>query len=200
MRVARLYLDYIDPGSYLVERRLAALEGDASWRLERRPWEVRRPPEPLIDPRDPAWTGYWDEMVARLGNGADGWPRPSLVPWTGKAHELGLFAREKGCFDRVHPALYRAFLRDGRDIGRVDVLVELGQEAGLDLTELKAVLDVDRYSDDLAEVRARAEELGVRGVPTLVLGDRVLEGVHDREALERFLADDDDVVNQDKDE
>lgn len=188
MLEARLYLDYIDPGSYLMERRLRRAAQAAGVRWRTLPWEVRRPPEPLLDPDDPAWRDYWRSTVAESADGAalNAEP-PALVPWTRKAHELGMFAREKGCFDTVHASLFEAFLRECRDIGRVDVLVELGREAGLDLTEMKAVLDVDRFAGALDEVRESAAALGVRGVPTLVCGEEILEGIHDGETLARFL-------------
>ena len=57
----------------------------------------------------------------------------------------------------------------------------------LDRTEVKAVLDVDRHASELDRVRAEASAKGVRGVPTLVAGDRVLEGVHDSDAILAFL-------------
>lgn len=197
MLEARLYVDYIDPGSYLMDRRVRRAAEAAGVGFRTVPWEVRRPPEPLLDPDDPAWVAYWRDMASRAGELLSPEP-PGLVPWTRKAHELGLFAREKGCFDTVHASLFRAFLREGRDIGRVDVLVELGREAGLDLTEMKAVLDVDRFTRVLDEVREASATPGVRGVPTLVCGGEILEGIHDDEALERFLADgkNDDTNNE----
>lgn len=187
MLEARLYVDYIDPGSYLMDGRLRRAAQTVGVTHRTAPWEVRRPPEPLLDPRDPAWVSYWRDMAAQAGDLLSA-EAPTLVPWTRKAHELGLFAREKGCFDTVHASLFRAFLLEGRDIGRVDVLVELGREAGLDLTEMKAALDVDRFAGVLDEVRDSGAALGIRGVPTLVYGGEILEGIHDEEALARFLA------------
>lgn len=178
----------MDPGSFLMDRRLRELEGDPELVVERLPWEVVVPPSPLLDPADPAWTGYWDDMAGEGVEVGLELVRPTLVPWTRKAHELALLAREKGCFDRVHQALFRTFHLEGRDIGRVDVLVSLGRDAGLDLTETKAVLDIDRLAPDLEAVRMEGEALGVRGVPSLVLGDDIAEGVLSTSELKTFLA------------
>lgn len=186
----RFYLDYMDPGSFLMDGRLRVLERELELVVERLPWEVVPPPGALLDPTDPSWTGYWESMAAE--GAADGLEltRPALVPWTRKAHELGLLAREKGCFDKVHQAVFRAFHMEGRDIGRVDVLVSLGRDAGLDLTETKAVLDIDRLAPDLEAVRAEGKSLGVRGVPSLVLGEQVIEGVHGAPELKTFFSGD----------
>ncbi|HSG47965.1 MAG TPA: DsbA family protein [Longimicrobiales bacterium] len=187
MLQARLYLDYVDPGSFLMDRRLTALEETLALSVERLAWEVRRPPEPLLDPEDPAWTGYWREMAHEArGEGVE-LVEPGLVPWTRKAHELALHAREKGCFDKVHRALMDAFHLEGLDLGRVDVLVTLGSGVGLDLSETKAVLDVDRHAETLAMVRNEGVQRGVRGVPTLVCGGALLEGVHSTDDIAGFL-------------
>ena len=185
----RLYLDYIDPGSFLMDRRTGAVERDLEITVERLPWEVRRPPEPLLDAGDPAWVQYWQEMAAQGRQMGLEMVAPALVPWTRKAHELALPAREKGCFDSVHRALMNAFHLEGVDLGRVDVLVELGKAAGLERTETKAVLDVDRHAEVLAEVRSGGARSGVRGVPTMVCGDAVLEGVRTEVEIRDFLTD-----------
>lgn len=185
----RIYLDYIDPGSFLMDRRLRALETSTAITVERLPWEVRRPPDPMLDPDDNAWVEYWTDMARQARGEGVSLVRPELVPWTRKAHELALLAGEKGCFDKVHRALMEGFQVQGRDLGRVDLLVELGHAQGLDLTEVKAVLDVDRHAETLDRIRDEARALGVRGVPTLVAGPRVMEGVHGVEALQEFLND-----------
>ena len=187
MLQVRLYLDYIDPGSFLMDRRLRSLTSVIPMEVQRLPWEVRRPPDPILDASGEAWSGYWSAMAEEAAGDGLELARPKLVPWTRKAHELALLAREKGCFDKIHEALMDAFHLEGRDVGRVDALVELGRDAGLDLSETKAVLDVDRFAGVLDEVRAEGARMGVRGVPTLVCAGEVLEGIHSREAIESFL-------------
>ena len=183
----RFYLDYIDPGSFLMDRTLGLLEEAGVVAVERIPWEVRRPPEPMLEADDPAWTAYWEEMAGRAGAAGLELVRPRLVPWTRKAHELGLLARAKGCFDNVHRDLMDRFHLEGRDVGRVDVLVARAGDHGLDRSEAKAVLDVDRHAEALDRIRVEAMEAGIRGVPTLGHGDRYLEGVHDLNAVQEFL-------------
>jgi predicted DsbA family dithiol-disulfide isomerase len=110
-----------------------------------------------------------------------------LVPWTRKAHELALHAREKQLFPEVHAALFRAYLHEGRDIGRVDVLVSLAAEVGLEREEARTVLGVDRHAATVDGLRGEAERLGVRGVPTLLVAGERIEGVLPPEALRALL-------------
>lgn len=167
------------------------MEAEHDLIVARRPFELRAPPTPLVDPDDPAWRAYWDAMGrAAAADGLALAPAPRLVPWTRKAHELARLARARDTFAPVHRALFEAFLVEGRDIGRVDVLTEIGTSHGLDWTETRAVLDVDKHADEVAEGRAEAERQGIRGVPTLRAGARSLEGLHDAGTILAFLRDD----------
>ena len=183
-----LYFDYVDPASFLLERRLRPLLQGHESELTLEPLEVRPPPLSLLDPEDGPWRERWEDMAPEARTRSVPLADPWIVPWTRKAHELARHARDKGRFREIHDALFQAFLEEGRDIGRVDVLTELAGEHGLDRSEAKAVLDVDRYSEEVEAARARAEAAGITRVPTLLWKDRILEGYPDPESLDRFLA------------
>lgn len=188
----RFVFDYVDPGSYLLHRVVEGLgcdEAEGPAEVVPHPFEMRPPPQPLIDPGDPRWAALWDAMAqeARVLDVPLRRPR-GIVPWSRKAHELVLEAAEKGRFEDVHDALFRAHFEEGRDIGRVDALVEVAVAHGLDASETRAALDVDRHRERLEVLRAEALEWGVRGVPTLLRPDGVrLEGFRRPEAVRGFL-------------
>jgi predicted DsbA family dithiol-disulfide isomerase len=173
----RLYFDYVDPLSFLFERRLAAIEVEAGILVERIAFELRPPPAPLLDPGGDAWRERWVE--ARAAAPELELARPRLIPWTRKAHELAHEARERGAFDPVHRALFEAFHLEGKDLGRVDVLLEIAVRFGMELSHTKAVLDVDRHTHAVLAARVGAERIGVEGVPALLAGDRRLLGLHE---------------------
>jgi predicted DsbA family dithiol-disulfide isomerase len=183
----RFFFDYVDPGSYLIERMLAEVEAAHGLVVERIPYEVTPPPTPLVDPRGETWRRFWEGARAMAAEEGATLAEPRLVPWTRKAHELALHAREQGRFADIHPALFGAFLLEGRDLGRVDVLLDVATRHGLDLTAAKAVLDVDRHTGAVSDARASAERLGVRGVPTLLSEHGRLEGFRGRAATLAFL-------------
>lgn len=185
----RLYFDYVDPGSLLVRRRIATLGVDCSFVG----YEMRPPPEPLVEVTDPAWVDYWEDTARELRATGIRPGSPGLVPWTRKAHELTHHATEATdeqaglvMLDR----LFFAYIEEGRDIGRIDVLVSLAIDVGLDGGETRAVLDVDRWSDEIGRAREGAQAVGVMGVPTLLWAGGRLEGVHDSETIRAFLEDD----------
>lgn len=184
------FFDYLDPLSFLVHREVTALgEDDAGGRglPVYVPLELRPPPAPLLDPDGDVWLARWRpaaEAAAALGIAVSA---PGLLPWTRKAHELALHAGEKGVGPAIHDALFEAVFVRGEDVGRVDVLVALARRLGLDATEAKAVLDVDRFSDEVEGARARAAAAGIAAPPALARGGRLLQGFQNRGALRTFL-------------
>jgi predicted DsbA family dithiol-disulfide isomerase len=95
-------------------------------------------------------------------------------------------ARAAGLSLQAHRAVFEAMFQRGEDIGRVDVLVSVAASLGLDPTETKAVLDVDRYTQDVAALSAQAAT-SAGEPPVLSFGDRVLRGFHNRDAVRTFL-------------
>ncbi|HEX9885059.1 MAG TPA: DsbA family protein [Longimicrobiales bacterium] len=185
----RFFFDYVDPASYVVERWVREFEAEAGVALAiRHPFEVNPPPGPLLDPGSTTWRSRWAEGRARAAAEGMEVVVPRLVPWTRKAHELAWHARDKGLFAKVHQSLFRAFHESGEDIGRVDVLVELARELSLDVSEARAVLDVDKHADAVAASTAQARAWGITTVPTLALEDRHHEDPADRAAVREALA------------
>ena len=183
----RFFHDFADPLSYVTELELRAAEATTGIGVERVPFELRPPPGALLDPADPEWRERLDTAV-RVASGTGGRLRaPSLLPWTRKAHELVLHAAGSGKESELVLALYETLLVEGRDLGRVDVLVELADVLGMDKTEAKAVLDVDRYAEKVAEAAESARRAGVRSAPTLLGEAGHLEGFHNREAISTLL-------------
>lgn len=184
---ALFFFDYVDATSWVVELWLAEMSPLDGNTVDRRPYELRPPPEPVMNPSDPGWEASRSWALPTLETMGRTLANPSLVPWTRKAHELALHATREGCYKHIHAALFEAFHEGGADIGRIDVLVSIAASAGLDRSESKAVLDVDRYAEEVCEARREAEELGVRGTPTILVGHERLERPQGFDELRTFL-------------
>ena len=191
-RALHLFFDYVDPASFLLEHRLRARPDFGSLQLHLHPFELHPPPNVLLDP-EMEWAGRWAPLERAAREMGFSLSRPWIVPWTRKAHELAALANETGCLAKVHDALFRAYLLDGQDIGRIDVLVELGRKSGMDPLETKAVLDVDRFQEHVETRRGAGVEARVTRVPTLLLHDMRLEGYPKAADLENFLRGETDI-------
>lgn len=94
------------------------------------------------------------------------------TPNTLASHRLVHFAGRQGVQDAVVENLFQAYFLDGRDIGRMRVLVEIAAESELEAGAVRRYLDSDQ---DLHLVRAedvRARQIGVTGVPCFIVDGR----------------------------
>jgi len=94
------------------------------------------------------------------------------VPNTLDAHRLIHWAGQEGRQTPVVSALFRAYFREGRDIGDKAVLADIAAEAGLDRAAIIRLLEGDA---DMDTVRARDEHaraMGITGVPCFIVGNR----------------------------
>ncbi|MDJ0630359.1 MAG: DsbA family oxidoreductase [Rhodobacter sp.] len=94
------------------------------------------------------------------------------TPNTLNAHRLIHWAGIEGRQTPVVAALFRAYFREGRDIGDIDVLADIADAAGLDAAMIRKLMLGDADCDEIRARDAWAREHGVTGVPTFVVGQR----------------------------
>jgi len=90
-------------------------------------------------------------------------------PNTLDAHRLIHWAGLEGCQTAVVSGLFRAYFRDGRDIGQPEVLADIAAEAGMDREIVLRLLASDADRDDIMARDADARQKGVRAVPTFLI-------------------------------
>jgi len=96
------------------------------------------------------------------------------LPSTSEAHRLVQLASNDGRQANVAAAIFRAYFEQGADIGDVAVLAQIGADAGLDEKTLKSFRDTREGETVLAGSEERLRGFGVRTVPNLLFGGRVL--------------------------
>ncbi len=183
---AEFHFDFIDPCSYVASAMIDRAGAEASVR-----WfglELRPPPAPFVDAGSSMWRARCRAAAQWLRQLDLAMSEPAFLPWTRKAHELCELARERDRFHPVRRALFRAHFVDRLDIGRIDLLCEVAERAGLDLTEARVALDVDRHAETLTATRRAALERKVACVPTLIVAGRRLEDCEALREIERAFA------------
>jgi predicted DsbA family dithiol-disulfide isomerase len=104
------------------------------------------------------------------------------------AQELGTWADTlSGGGDKLHDALYRAYFVDARNIGDVDILIEIVESVGLDGAAAREVIETRRFKDAVDADWAKSAQYGVTGVPTFVAGQRGVVGAQPYEMIERLV-------------
>jgi predicted DsbA family dithiol-disulfide isomerase len=100
------------------------------------------------------------------------------------AHRLLHLARERGIQDAVKERLLAGYLQEGVAIGLASELAPLAVSAGLDADAVDAVLAGDTYGEEVRADEARAEEIGISGVPFFVIDGRfAIPGAQDPDTI-----------------
>ncbi len=103
------------------------------------------------------------------------------------AQELAKWAESKGKGDPFHEAIFRAYFVDGVNIGKVDELVDLAKSIDLPEKEARSILELRAFKEPVDSDWLRSRTLGVTGVPTFFVDDRVIVGFPPYELLEQYL-------------
>ncbi|HLV05570.1 MAG TPA: DsbA family oxidoreductase [Actinomycetaceae bacterium] len=104
------------------------------------------------------------------------------------AHEALHFAKEHGTQLELVERLFSAYFEEGRHVGKVDELVALGSDVGLDADALRTALEDGTYTDAVAQDIAQARVYGIQGVPFYVIGGKYgVSGAQRPEVFTRAL-------------
>ena len=95
------------------------------------------------------------------------------VPNTRNAHRLMRWAAGQDMADDVAERLFAAHFAEGRNIGDVATLVEIGAAAGLDASLIADLLAGDADREIVDNQASQAREMGISGVPTMVFDRKV---------------------------
>lgn len=108
------------------------------------------------------------------------------------AHQALHFAKQHGRQAELKERLLAAYFEQGRHVGRIDELVALGAEVGLDADELRGALEDGRYAAAVQTDIDQARAYGIGGVPFFVFDGRLgVSGAQDpatfRQVLDRAV-------------
>ena len=190
---SRLFIEVISdaicPWCWIAKRRLesalAALAPNVAASVTWRPFELNpEMPNAGLDRRAyrSAKFGSWQRSLALDAQVAEVGQSEGLVfnhdniertPNTIDAHRLILLAGQTGKQSDVVEGLFAAYFNEGRDIGDLSVLADVGAAAGLNRAGILAMLVSREGQSEVRSELRRAANFGVSAVPT-VLNDGVL--------------------------
>jgi len=103
------------------------------------------------------------------------------------AQELAKWADSQPGFEAIHDALYRAYFVNGRNIGDLDVLVDVAQSVGLPAIEARHVLTERTFQEAVESDWDEARRFHITGVPSFVAGGYKVVGAQPYEVLADLL-------------
>ncbi len=108
---------------------------------------------------------------------------PILGPDSVVASRAALAAHLQGAYHKFHGALMtrRGTLDEA-------TILAMAKESGLDAVRLKTDMDRPEITAQIERNRALARDLGIRGTPAFIIGDRVIPGAVDLDTLRNLVA------------
>jgi predicted DsbA family dithiol-disulfide isomerase len=197
-----IFADVLCPWCFIGKRRLAAAlaqltdrdEVEVVWRSYELAPEEGQVPGPTAAE---AMTQWWGERApARIAHiqtvgSADGLElnlHISRPVSTFDAHRLIHLAAEHGLADEMMERLLHSYHTEGLNVADPQVLARSGVEAGLDATEVRALVAGDTHADSVRADERHAAELGVTSVPSVVIdGGPPVSGVQTPAELHRLI-------------
>jgi predicted DsbA family dithiol-disulfide isomerase len=89
--------------------------------------------------------------------------------------------------EAIHSALYRAYFVEGRNIGDLEVLVDIASRVGLPPEIARVVLSQRTFKDAVDGDWEKARRYGITGVPSFVAGRYKVVGAQPYEVLAQQL-------------
>ena len=194
-----LYHDVLCSWCFVADARLECLRDEygpmVRWSL--RPYPLR-PDDQVPDKKQRAILARHFRRLAREKEGkgvkADLWtgqdpPASTLPPLV--ALEAAL-PQGPEMQRQLLKAMRRKAFVEGINIARRDVILELAAQVGLDVSRFVERFDLPRLENEVNDSVEEAEDLGIRGVPALVIGGEwLMQGCRDlseyRQVIDKYL-------------
>jgi predicted DsbA family dithiol-disulfide isomerase len=100
----------------------------------------------------------------------------------------GEFSKEKGKFEEFHEKIFHTYFSEGRDIGDIEVLLQVAAGIGLAPDEMMKKLKDGAYDNVLKNTQDMAHQYKIRSTPTFIIdGKYAIVGAQSVESFKETL-------------
>ncbi len=180
------YYDYTCPWAYIGSSRVEAYFADLNVTIDYRPVYLKQLMEPMLGPapetrqtygsRKSRYYEHTRDYIAESCGAAFGDADKRIRADTALLLKASLVARDAGRFMQFHSKAFHARWLNGLDVSQPQVIAKLLEDAGVDAGPGLSDAMSSALDRRLSEVTEAAIAEGIFGVPTLVVGDRILWG------------------------
>ena len=194
--VLEVFTDYVCPWCYLGDNRVKLITQNYDVKVQM----VHFP----LHPETPAegrslqdLFGCGPEEISEKNSRMKGLMEAEGLPYNERSHtynsrlaqEIGSWAETQPGGSAIHNKFFEAYFVDRRNVGGVEVIIDVVNSVGLDEQEARAVLKQRRFKDAVNADWDRSRSYGVTGVPTFVSSGRGLVGAQPYEALQQLMVE-----------
>lgn len=84
------------------------------------------------------------------------------------AHRMIQFAKSQGLGNQLEEALFQAYFTEGKNIGDINDLLNIGVSIGINKSDLQIVLESEEFTEEVQKDISEAQQIGIKGVPFFV--------------------------------
>ncbi|NQU62150.1 MAG: DsbA family oxidoreductase [Rhodospirillales bacterium] len=189
-----VFTDYVCPWCYLGDNRVKKLKSDydITVQLVHFPLHPETPAEGR--PLQELFNCGAEEIEAK-NRRMKGLMEAEGLPYSERSHtynsrlaqEIGTWAETQTGGNAIHDKFFEAYFVDRRNVGDVEVIIDVVRSVGLDEQEARAVLAERRFKDAVDADWAKSHSYGVTGVPTFVCKGQGLVGAQPYEGLQQLM-------------
>lgn len=191
------FYDYTCPWAYIGSARVETYFADIGVSVDFRPVYLKQMKEPMVGPEPVGERSYGPRKASYYAQLRSNWalccgvefgdPEKLVRADTALLLKGALVARDEGRFREYHYPAYRARWVDGDDVSQESVVHRLLEQAGLDADACVERAQSPELDQKLKTVTEEAMALGVFGVPSIVVADRVIWGNDQFEMARHFV-------------
>ena len=108
-------------------------------------------------------------------------------------HQLLHWADQQGRMHELKQALFAAHFTHNRNISDLNVLADIAAETGFDRDEALAVLEEQRFAQEVREAEKHWQQQGIQSVPAIIFNERHL--VSGAQGVDNYLSILDQLAN-----
>ena len=174
------YSDNICPFCFIGAKRFEKLKQEVDFDIEWRGFEIHPevPKEgiPLNMIFQSLYLNKGIEYMENLGKDIGLKNRCTMLCNSHLSLKANEFAKKHGMFNEFHLAIFKAYFEENKNIGKVNVILDIAESVGLNKQELEEYLQSDEAENILKENSKFAFKHGITGVPTFIIGDSIIVG------------------------
>jgi predicted DsbA family dithiol-disulfide isomerase len=111
------------------------------------------------------------------------------LPNSRLALSISEFAKKKMKFDEFHKLVFENYWKEGKDIGDLNLLLELAESIGLKKNEILDYIKSNEPYERMRKILIELRKYGINGVPTFLIGNRFIFGAQPHEVFEKAITD-----------
>ena len=184
-----VYYDYICPFCYLGTKRILALSREFDLTIEWKGIEIHPefPPQGKKRTRTLKSKSFAETIMEMTKEDNIKIKLPGFATNSRLALEASEFANIKGRFLECHIGIYEAYFLEGRNIGDIETVLDIGEKAGIEKSELEECLNKRTMFDRIEGNKKEAQDNLILGVPTFLFGNFPVHGNQSTQTMRHII-------------